>query len=199
MDETNTRWRSWLRRLADGDGEIVEQFWAQYGARLQSLAAAHLNARMRRREAPEDVVQSVCRTFFRRVQAGKFEIADRESLWRLLCAITLAKTRQKARFHCSARRSVNQEDTVAPAGEGTQAAFREPAAEQPAPDEEAEFLEELELLLDGLDEEERRLLELKLQECTNEEAAEKMGCSERTVRRILKRVQNRLRKILDEP
>ena len=35
-------------------------------------------------------------------------------------------------------------------------------------------------------------MDLKLQECTTEEMAERMGCSERTVRRILKRVQTQL-------
>ncbi len=36
------------------------------------------------------------------------------------------------------------------------------------------------------------MVDLKLQEHTNEEAARLLGCSERTVRRILKRVQSRL-------
>ena len=44
----------------------------------------------------------------------------------------------------------------------------------------------------SLDEEERRFVDLKLQQCTNLEVAARLGCSERTVRRILKRVQSRL-------
>jgi DNA-directed RNA polymerase specialized sigma24 family protein len=35
-------------------------------------------------------------------------------------------------------------------------------------------------------------VDLKLQELTNEQVAEQFGCSERTVRRILKRVQERI-------
>ena len=54
------------------------------------------------------------------------------------------------------------------------------------------FQEQFENLLELFDEEERQLLDLKLQQCTNEEAASKMGCSERTVRRILERVKKHL-------
>ena len=38
---------------------------------------------------------------------------------------------------------------------------------------------------------ERQIVELKLQDYTNTEVAEQVGCSERTVRRILKRIQAR--------
>jgi DNA-directed RNA polymerase specialized sigma24 family protein len=41
-------------------------------------------------------------------------------------------------------------------------------------------------------------VDLKLQEHTNGEIAQKTGCSERTVRRIVQRVQSRLRDILDQ-
>lgn len=66
------------------------------------------------------------------------------------------------------------------------------AASQPTPDEAAEFTEQFQKVLSGLDEEERQLVDLKLQQYTNEEAAKRMACSERTVRRILKRVRQRL-------
>jgi DNA-directed RNA polymerase specialized sigma24 family protein len=40
------------------------------------------------------------------------------------------------------------------------------------------------------------VVDLRLQECTMEEMAERLGCSERTIRRILKRVQARLAQAL---
>jgi RNA polymerase sigma factor (sigma-70 family) len=63
---------------------------------------------------------------------------------------------------------------------------------RPTPAEAAEFADQFERLLAGLDEEAWQVVDLKLQELTNEQVAEKLGCSERTVRRTLKRVQAEL-------
>jgi RNA polymerase sigma-70 factor, ECF subfamily len=198
MDESQ-HWQTWVQRLEQGDTQVVRAFWESYGPRLQGLAARYLHQRMRRREEPEDVVQSVCRTFFRRAREGEFEIADRDGLWRLLCAITVAKSRQKARFHRAMRRSLDREREFPADVNGSSEGAPSPPAQEPSPAEQAEFCEQLERLLSSLDDEERRLLELRLAEHTHEEAAAKMGCSERTVRRIQKRLQHRLAQMLEEP
>ena len=70
---------------------------------------------------------------------------------------------------------------------------------QPTPAEAAEFADQFQAVLADLNEEERQLVELKLQDYTNEEAARQMACSERTVRRILKRVQQRLGQAFNAP
>lgn len=198
MAETNHQWRSWVRRLAEGDEQVVNEFWGQYGHRLQGLAAQHLTARLYRREGPEDVVQSVCRTFLRRARAGQFELADSESLWRLLCAITLTKVREKARYHHRQKRQFDRERFLDAASDDSRAAGPQIAASEPTPAEAAEFADQLQQLLGAMDEEERRLVEMKLEGYTNQEMADKLGCSERTVRRILKRVQSQLARTLEQ-
>ena len=157
-----------------------------------------MTSRICRREEPEDVVQSVCRTFLRRAQIGQFELPDSEALWRLLCAITLTKVRQKVRFHRRQRRSVDRERHFAPRGDDSRPAEPEAVAPEPTPAEAAEFADQLQQLLAGMDEEERRLVELKLEQHTNLQMAKELSCSERTVRRILKRVQGRLRRMLED-
>ena len=52
-------------------------------------------------------------------------------------------------------------------------------------------------LLASFDEEERQIIDLKLQDYTHEEVAQRLGSSERTVRRILKRVQSRLKRLME--
>lgn len=198
MAETEQQWQSWVRRLAKGDPEVVEEFWGEYGARLQGLASEYLTTRLYRRVGPEDVVQSVCRTFLRRAQIGQFQLTDSESLWRLLCAITLTKVREKARFHRRQKRSFDRERHFEPAAGDSGGPELQPEAPQPTPAEAVEFADQLDQLLSGMDEEERRLVELKLEQFTNQEIADKLGCSERTVRRILKRVQRRLRRLLED-
>jgi len=196
MADTDQQWRSWIRQLVEGDPQVAAEFWGQYGARLQGLAAKHLTARLYRRVAPEDVIQSVCRTFWRRAQLGQFELADSESLWRLLCAITLTKVREKARFHQRQKRQLDREYSPSPGADASRAPIGRVEAPDPSPAEAAEFAEELQQLLAGMDDEERQLVEFKLEQHTNPEIAEKLGCSERTVRRILHRVQSRMKRML---
>jgi RNA polymerase sigma factor (sigma-70 family) len=152
---------------------------------------------MRRRVGPEDIVQSACRTFLRRAQAGEFQLADSEALWRLLCAITLTKVREQVRFHQRHKRGLDLEIPL-DAGSAQSGAERwEPAAPGLSPDEAAAFADQLQQLMASLDDEERQLVDMKLQQYTNEEVAARLGCSERTVRRLLKRVQSRLERAFE--
>jgi len=194
MSDVDHGWRTWARRLADGEDEVVDEFWGQYGDRLQGLAAKFLTSKLYRREGPEDVVQSVCRTFLRRAKAGQFELPDRDSLWRLLCAITVAKVREKARYHGRQKRSFEQEQPL----DSSRVGAVPVDASEPTPAEAAEFADELQRLLDDMDEEEREVVLLRIEEYTYPEIAEKLGRSKRTVRRILKRIQSRLQSMLEE-
>jgi RNA polymerase sigma factor (sigma-70 family) len=198
MSETGASWQNWVRRLAAGDAEVVGQFWDEYGPRLRGLADAYLTTRLARREGPEDVVQSVCLSFFRRVRGAQFDLAQRENLWHLLCAITVSKVRQKRRFHQRQKRSLRREQRLDAAGDDSLPEAPWFIDAQPTPDEQAAFVEQLEQLLAELDEEERRIVELKLQQETNQEAARQIGCSERTVRRVLERIERRWRRALED-
>jgi RNA polymerase sigma factor (sigma-70 family) len=194
MTDADQQWCSWVRRLADGENEVVIEFWRDYGGRLEALAASYLSSRMRRREGPEDVVQSVCRTFLRRNREGQFELSGPDSLWRLLCAITLAKVREKVRFHGREKRKLDRERYI------DDSRLNEPpvAAGQPTPDEAAEFADQIERLFRDLDDEQRQVVTMKLEQYTHPEIADHLGCSERTVRRIVKRVQEHLKQVLEE-
>ena len=191
-----THTREWLEKLLDGEGDVVREFWALYGERLGKLAGKHLNSNLQRRFEAEDVVQSACRTFFRRAEAGQFQLAESESLWRLLCAIVVNKARMKIRFHLQDKRGVNREADVAPLPDGRPREFA--VASAPAPEEVAELNDQFQFLMSGLDEEEQLIVQHKLADLTNGEIAEKMNCSERTVRRIFSRIQSRLIKQWDE-
>ena len=92
-------WDRLIHGLLAGDGEAARQFCAEYGDALRRLADKHLPAGLRRRVGPEDVAQSACRTFLRRARAGEFRLPDSAALWQLLCAITLTKAPEQARFH----------------------------------------------------------------------------------------------------
>jgi RNA polymerase sigma-70 factor, ECF subfamily len=175
--------------LRAGEEAAAAEFFERYGPLMESLATGHLASGMLRRVGPEDVVQSACRTFLRRVRGGEFEVKARDSLWNLLCAITLAKVRNQVRYHQAGKREVGRE--VRPRVHDGQTTVEVPGG-GPTPAEAAAFADQFRPLLDELDEEERRIVLLKLEERTNDEVAKALGSSERTVRRILKRIESRL-------
>ncbi len=180
--------------LRGGDSVVLSEFWNHYGPLLTRIADRKLAAGMRRRFGPEDVVQSVCRTFFRRTKEGEFQFGSSDDLWRLLCAITLVKVREKTRFHLRQKRAVNAEVAItSPTESGVD---RSPEATDPTPAEEVEFADLMQAILGSLDDEERQILELKLQDLTQDQIAVQLSCSERTVRRILKRIQAKLERSL---
>ncbi len=193
-------WDAIVRGLRNGEPAVIRQFCDQYGAALERLAERRIAAGLRRRVGGDDVAQSVCRTFLRRAQIGEFQLTDSEALWSLLCAITLTKVREQTRFHLRGKRGVDREihRAAQESTSGRSPFFDKPTAE-PSPADAAEFTDQFTRLIESLDAEERQLIDLKLQQCTNEEIAERMNCSERTVRRILKRVQAYLVQQFDFP
>jgi len=185
----------WLAGFLQGDPALVRDFWTRYGPMLERVAASHIGERLRAKLGAEDVVQSACRTFFRRAKAGEFRLEDAEALWRLLCAITVTKVKEQARFHTRKKRSLDRE---VPATDSQGAAIPIPAA-GPAPEAEVEFADSFQNLLESLNEEERAIVDLKLQDLTHDEVAERMGISERTVRRLFKQLERKLSTALGAP
>ncbi|MEO1997547.1 MAG: LuxR C-terminal-related transcriptional regulator [Planctomycetaceae bacterium] len=65
----------------------------------------------------------------------------------------------------------------------------------PTPDEAVALLE-IEDVLRGFDERQQQIVDIQLQNHTNEEIAHRLQCSERTVRRLLSNVQQQLEKLV---
>jgi RNA polymerase sigma factor (sigma-70 family) len=188
-------WPSLVDAIRRGDSQALREFYVEYGPLLHRLAARHVGGGLRRRVEPDDVVQSVCRTFLRRARNGQFEINDSDGLWGLLCAITLNKVRKLLRFHLRHKRDVKKEAVAAAADDSSH--FLPLLSPEPTPAEAAEFDDELRRLLHSLDDEQRQVVMLKLQQYTNKEVAKQLGSSERTVRRIMKVVQAHLTRQLE--
>ncbi len=201
-DDDPRQWQHMVDGLRRGDDAAAREFWSRYGPLMRAVADQHLSPGLRRRVEPEDVVQSVCRTFFRRAAAGEFQLADSQALWRLLCAITVTKVREQARFHGRAKRGVKREvpldRPVTNTGDSDAGSSHfAPASKHASPAEAAAFADQFRSIIEALDEEERQVVCLKLDDFTNDQVAEKIGCSERTVRRLMKEVQGKLAKVLD--
>ena len=95
-----------LRRLRGGQADAASTLYLRYALRIRRLAEEQLGAGLSRRLDPEDIVQSVFRTFFRRTKCGQYDVPEGEELWKLLLIISLNKIRATARHHRSAKRDV---------------------------------------------------------------------------------------------
>jgi RNA polymerase sigma factor (sigma-70 family) len=115
---------------------------------------------------------------------GQFEVTDEGDLWRLICAITLNKARDQVRYHSRQKRDVGRQESIE---EWTSA----PRREDEDPAWLAAWSDSLENWLSGLTEEQRSVLQMRLDGHTQQEIADKLGCAERTVRRILGKIQER--------
>jgi RNA polymerase sigma-70 factor (ECF subfamily) len=154
---------------------------------------------LQRRTGPEDVVQSVCRTFLRRAKLGEFQFSQSDDLWRLLCAITLTKVRQHARFHLRKRRGINREVNLRQDGASDTVDLGDLApARGPTPAEAVVFTDQMQRLLADLDDEERQLIQCKLDGLDGKAIAERLRLSPRTVRRLIAKVRSRWERELIE-
>jgi RNA polymerase sigma factor (sigma-70 family) len=189
-------WGQLLDGLKVGDPDSCRVFWEQYGTMLEAVAQRQISQRLQRRVGADDVVQSACRTFFRRIATGQFELPDSESLWRLMCTITVTKARRAVRDQSRQKRGMQQEQYLDAVDEGS----RGPQIESPSetPFEAVAVADQLETLLQRLTEEECSVLDFKLQQMTNDEIASEMDCSERTVRRLVKKIQSQWLQMIDD-
>lgn len=187
-------WDRLIGGLRRGDDEVLTEFYQDWGRALERVADRHIAEGLQRRFGAESVAQSACRSFLRRARDDAFELHDSEDLWRLLCAITLTKVREQARFHTRWKRGVQIEVTTS----NEEASRPDPVDAGPLPGEALALAEQFDHVLAELNDEERRIVDLKLIEKSNAEVATELGCSERTVRRLLAQLRTRLESALVE-
>ena len=184
--------RELVERWRAGDPTAADELHRRYAQRLCRLAEGQIGQRLGRRVGPDDVVQSVFRTFFRRTAEGQYPIDHSGALWHLLVRIALNKVRGQGAHHRAARRNIDAEeylhdDQVIPAS----------LLHDPSPEEVVALLDELDAVMAGFDQSEGEMLRLTLEGHSTSEIADRTGCSRHTVRRVLNRIGHLLRGRLD--
>ncbi len=184
--------QSLLRRFRIGEEDAATQLYVRYARRLEALARAQTGAALAARVDPEDIVQSVFRTFFRRAAAGQYEIPDGEELWKLFLVIALNKIRAVGAYHRAAKRDARAtysasiaEDSLAHATQGDESPLR---LLQMVIDE----------LLAELPEAHRQMIELRISGHHVNEIAESTGRAKRSVERVLQQFRQRLDGLINE-
>jgi RNA polymerase sigma factor (sigma-70 family) len=178
--------QAFLELWRSGDEEAARQLVDRYAERLTALARKRISERLSSRIDPEDITQSVFRTFFLRAREGQFQVQGPDDLCKLLTRITIHKTLRQVAYHKRARRDPGQETAQQGSGD---AILQIICAADPTPQEAAVFLDELEHFLAEFRPEDQQILALRMEGYSNTEIAHKLGITDRTVRRLMERIR----------
>jgi RNA polymerase sigma-70 factor, ECF subfamily len=173
-------------RCRTGSESAAAELFNRYVSRLMGVARRRIGERMNSRLDPEDVVQSVFRTFFTRLKDDQFEIVGDDDLSKLLVRITLHKTLRQIAYHKAARRDPGAE---APQGDMSQQEIMQVMAKEPTPVTVVTFIDQLDHFLGRLSPEEQQILTLRLQGHSTDDIATQLNSYDRKVRRVLERVK----------
>lgn len=184
---------SLIRRFHAGEQDAATALYKRYAQRLQRLAERSTSSDLASRFDAEDVVQSVFRTFFRRVQIGHYDLPAGEELWRLLLVISLNKIRTLALHHRAQKRSVavtltHDTQTLAQVADASSGEVALRSLQTVVHD-----------LISTLPDTQQSIILRRIDGCQVEEIAAETGRSKRTVERVLQTFRQRLRDIIDEP
>jgi RNA polymerase sigma-70 factor (ECF subfamily) len=183
---------SLLKHFRRGQEDAATVLYLRYAKRLNALARSKCSPALAHRVEPEDIVQSVFRSFFRKAADGLYDVPEGEDLWKLFLVITLNKIYAKSVFHHARKRDVRLTVNTADMDES--------ALGRDEPDEQA--LSELQMVvaetLAKLPDLARRMVELRVQGFEVAEIARQTQRSKRTVERILQQFRSDLRDLLEE-
>lgn len=182
---TPTSDASLLVRIQAGEDDAARAIYTRYAERLMKLADQNTGDDLAARIDAEDIVQSVFRTFFRRVNDGHYLIPEGEELWKLLLVIALNKVRMVAEYHRAAKRNVAHTRSIGDRDfENTMDA--------------SQILQmTIDDILITLPEPHRQVVRARIDGCEIAEISSKVSVSRRSVERILQSFRKRLQKTLN--
>src|SRR5438876_5546862 len=168
--------QSCIERWRAGDEKAAAELYHRYVRQLVTLAQRRLSTKLAARLDPEDIVQSVFRSFFGRAQKGKFVFKDDNDIWKLLVQITIHKTLKQVAYHRRAKRDAGAEVSAASRDQDLLVTY---LSREPTPAEAAIFVDQLEFFLRALRPEDRTIVQMRLEGYDQTEIARRLGISDR--------------------
>lgn len=176
---------SLLVRFQTDEDDAATALYMRYAERLVDLANRSSGDDLSTRVDAEDIVQSVFRTFFRRVSDGHYLIPEGEELWKLLLVIALNKVRLTAEHHRRIKRDVGHTQLIGDHDVG-------------APSDASEVLRlTIEDILETLPKAHQEVVRCRIDGYEISEIASRVSVSRRSVERILQSFRSRLRAKLE--
>jgi DNA-directed RNA polymerase specialized sigma24 family protein len=201
-DDSVTRW---IRGLTAGDQEAARLLWERYFDKLVAVARKQLGWAPRRVADEEDVALSVFRCLCDGAARGQFsDLANRDDLWRLLVLMTARKVSDQKRLARQQKRGggkVRGDSALAEhAGSGDLEGFDRLMSEDPTPEFLTIMADEYQRLMDVLGDDTLRQIALwKTEGYTNEEIADRLQLTRRSVERKLQWIRQVWSDQIDPP
>lgn len=170
-NESVTRW---IRQSRTGDSVAIRRVYDHYFEKLAVIARPLIGSLSRSRDE-EDIALSVLHRALSDIERGAFpDIGDREEMMALLVTITKRKSIDHVKMETAQKRNANQTHDLPAEFSGL--------STEPNPAFAAEFVDIYEHLISSIDEDTTREIVIrKLSGSTNEEVAQEVGTSKRTV------------------
>lgn len=181
--------QSLLRLLRTGDRQAALSLYLRYAPRVRNLARHQFPADLANRFDPEDIVQSVFRSFFHDASRGLYEAPAGSDLWRLLAVIALNKLRSRCAYHRAACR-----DARHTRGGDTLTALQDVLGG--TTDDTAYFDLVVREALERLPPAHRQVIALRMEGHGVAEVARQVGRSKRTVERLLQECRGQFEYLL---
>ncbi|HUG94217.1 MAG TPA: sigma-70 family RNA polymerase sigma factor [Planctomycetaceae bacterium] len=178
-----------VARWRDGEEAAASDIVGRFRVPLTAIVAKLIGRRLRRRVDADDALQSAFHTFLRGARDGQFTVSQTGQLWGLLVSIARHKVQKQAELHTAARRDVASESEAA-------TALAAHPDDTPSPDCEAALLDEIRLVLASHSERDATMLQMCLAGYSVSEIADSLACSRWTVRRVLDRIGEDLKRRL---
>jgi DNA-directed RNA polymerase specialized sigma24 family protein len=183
----------WIGAIKTGDEAAAQRLWEAYFQKLVAMARNRLGNTPRRAADEEDVALSAFKSFFEGAAQGRFpQLNDRNDLWRVLVRITACKAIDQINRD---RRKKRRPMDAAVRGEsvfmGVEGGIARVVGDEPTPAFAAQVAEEYDQLLERLGESNLRSVAVwKLEGYTDQEIADKLGCTLRTAERKLSLIRS---------
>lgn len=181
---------SLVRYLRDGQKEAAEELYHRYAKRLWRMVNQHFPRAFSSRFDPDDIVQSVFRVFYSRVQQNSYEVPKSGEIWSLLYVIAMNKLRHQITHHKAEKRNVfrtslspTEDHSLLDLCENTQSSAM------------LRFV--IEDYLANLSEDERAIIALRMNGHSVTEIATKTNRALRSVERILQKARQELMKVIE--
>jgi DNA-directed RNA polymerase specialized sigma24 family protein len=186
----------WLEGLKSGESAAAQAICQRFFPRLISIARQRLPPNLRRAADEEDVALSAMYSFFRAAEQGRLpDLADRHDLWRLLLRITARKAIDALRHETRQRRGggrvLGESGLASLKSDEAPDGLAEVMGDDPTPAFAVTMVEECRRLLEMLDADLQAVAVAKMQGYQNEEIAQQLGWSVRTVERRLQLIRKK--------
>jgi RNA polymerase sigma-70 factor (ECF subfamily) len=183
---------SLMSGIREGDEDAAQALFDRYIVQLQALAERQIGKEITGRVDRDDITQSIFRTLFRRLRGGQYAVPPGESIWRLLTTIALNKIRTVGGFHRAAKRDIRKSATL---HEDAAATARHDVGDEASLNILRMTISEL---MSGMNETQRHIIQLRLENHDVAAIAAQVSCSKRTVERVLQGFRDRLHQVLND-